>query len=401
MNATFLSIIYFVAFSHAVMLGIALWRRVDTGKSGRLLAVVMGIMAYKLFEGGAEYSGFYQYVPHLLGLLPLMVMILGPVFYAYVRKTTGLKPFELKDWCLHLMPWVAMFLVFSAEGLFRTADVKIAMYDRWLANMGAMYLVPTEVVIRLLAVKVHLGTYLFLSWRSLNLFAKSVDNLRSDNSGDIVTKLRFLSLSFILLEAVWVSLFLIQQYLGLGTLSQVGQIWLLFIAVIVLAMGFSGLQNPEMVFTPEERLLTESEESQKHVLEETTDSADKVKYIHSVLPDSTTDEIGRLIEKAMVEDKLFLQDKLTLTELATHIHLTSHTVSQVINQGLKTNFYKMVNSYRVQHAASLLEDDNVKWPIERIALESGFANRVTFNKAFKELMQCTPSDYKRRERKIS
>ena len=68
---------------------------------------------------------------------------------------------------------------------------------------------------------------------------------------------------------------------------------------------------------------------------------------------------------------------------------------------MHTNFYKLVNSYRVQHAVNLLEDKAINWPIERIALESGFSNRVTFNKAFKEQMTCTASDYKKRHRKAS
>ena len=101
-----------------------------------------------------------------------------------------------------------------------------------------------------------------------------------------------------------------------------------------------------------------------------------------------------MIEKALLEDELYLDEKLTLTGLASRIAIKSHTVSQVINQHMGTNFYKLVNRYRVHHASALIEDPSCHWPLERIAIESGFGNRVTFNKAFKEEYGCTAREYR-------
>jgi len=108
MESNFLGIVYFIGFSHAVMLSVALWFRTESGKPGKLLSLVVAIMAYKLFEGGSLHSGLYQYLPHLLDLMPAMVLLLGPVFYAYVRKVTWQKAFTGKDWLLHLLPWCAV-----------------------------------------------------------------------------------------------------------------------------------------------------------------------------------------------------------------------------------------------------------------------------------------------------
>jgi len=49
----------------------------------------------------------------------------------------------------------------------------------------------------------------------------------------------------------------------------------------------------------------------------------------------------------------------------------------------------------------LIDDTTVNWSLERIALESGFNNRVTFSKAFKEVMDCTPSAYKKKQQAVS
>lgn len=124
----------------------------------------------------------------------------------------------------------------------------------------------------------------------------------------------------------------------------------------------------------------------------------KVKYLHSALPDSTLNVLAEELESKLKQQQLYLDDKLSLTELAKATEIRSHTLSQVINQSMNTNFYKLINSYRVQHAVMLIDNTELHWPLERIALESGFSNRVTFVKAFKEVMQCTPSAYKKQNK---
>lgn len=401
MESSVVGIVYFVAFSHALMLAIALWLRTESGKPGRILSVVLAILAYKLFEGGATRTELFIYIPHLLDLMPAMVMLLGPVLYGYVRQITGQRTFTTKDWCIHLAPWLAVWLFLNSPSVFRVAELKIAMWqaiaDRELKGYSIL---PTDIVLRILAIKAHLTAYLWFSWQSLNQFKSTINNLRADNSVDVVVQLKFLTLSFIFLEALWVSLFVAHQYLGIGTLNQVSDVWLLFIGIIVFALGFTGLQKPDLIFTQEERLFSIP---QPHLPNNDYDEQEssKVKYIHSVLPESAANDIAKRIEHAMQDQQLYLNDKLTLTDLANALALKSHTLSQVINQSMKTNFYRLINSYRVQHAVHLLEDTTLIWPIERIALESGFSNRVTFNKAFKEQMNCTASNYKKKHQNVS
>ena len=395
MNSSFLSIIYFIAFSHALMLTVALWRRTVSGNSGRLLAIFIAVMAYKLFEGGALYSGFYRYVPHLLDLMPLMVMVLGPVFYGYTRQVAAQEPFSAKVWLLHLLPWIGMWLYFNAGDVFRPAEMKIAMYDSWTESTGANTQLPLVTVLILLAVKAHLTTYLVLSLKELNRFASIAEKLRSDSSPQQLAQLRFLTISFTALEATWIGLFIAQQYFGLGMLNHVSEVWLLFIAVIVTALGFTGLQNPAIVFSHEERIIAET------AFENDSPTAAKdenIKYINSALPETATNEIAKQVEEVLTSRQLYLDPNLTLTELARLLNHKSHTISQVISVGLNSNFYQLINSYRVQYAVELLEDDTLNWPIERIALESGFNNRVTFNKAFKQAMDSTASEYKKQNR---
>ena len=383
-----LPIVFFAAFSHALFLAISLARKSGPGEPGRLLAVVIALLAYKLFEGGVTHAGLYGYVPHLVGLMPMMVLFLGPVFLQYVRRMTGQSRWELKQWVLNLLPAIAVWLYYSPP-LFRSAEEKVAGRAAF-AESANEWVMPLGTVAFLIAVKVHLAAYLYTSWRELDRFAATVDDLRADNSGEILRQIRLLAAALILLETVWVALFVAQQFFGLGALDHVSQIWLLFMAGIVLTMGYLGLQVSRFLVSREERSLADTRLSTPA----DPQTPQSVKYLHSALPESAAAEVADMIEKALLEDELYLDEKLTLTGLASRIAIKSHTVSQVINQHMGTNFYKLVNRYRVHHASALIEDPSCHWPLERIAIESGFGNRVTFNKAFKEEYGCTAREYR-------
>ncbi|WP_300529108.1 AraC family transcriptional regulator [Maricaulis sp.] len=392
MNATLLGVLYFAAATHAVMITLVLAHKTGGRGPGLLLAVITGMMAYKLFEGGMMYAGFYASAPHLLDLLPGMVLILGPVFYAYVRRMTGHAPYPVWLWAVQLLPAAAVWLS-NAPLVLQPAADKVAMWDTILAP-GSETL-PGAIILRLVAIKLFLLAYLILSWRMLSSYAARIDTLRADDSRSLLSQMRFLAISLLALEAVWVVLFLAQQGFGLGTLSQVSSAWLLFMAAIILTMGYRGMQDANFLLTPEERSLAETPQT-------TPASIDtKVKYLHSALPDSASQEIAELIETRLREHQDYLDERLTLTQLSANIGMKSHTISQVINQYMGSNFYKLVNGYRIQHAVDLIDDAKQHLPLERIAIESGFSNRVTFNKAFKASLDMTPSEYRARARQAS
>lgn len=397
MSHTALGIIYFIAFSHAVMLALSLYQRTSSGSSGRILAIMAAIVGYKLFEGGALYSGFYHFVPHAMDLLPGEVLLLGPMFFLYVSKVSGRRPFTSKLWPLHFIPALLIWM-FNVPSVWRSADAKIAMWQQVLlsTNDGAL---PIQWVVLLLAIKVHLSIYLILSWQNIKSFEHAAENLRADNSHSVLLRMHVTAIALFSLEAIWVGLFVAQQFWGLGTLALVSDIWLLFVAFFVLALGYIGLQSPELVFEQEEKTLAEQTISEEKYSEPAAhEQSEKVKYLHSALPESTLNVLAEALETQLKDQKLYLDDKLSLTKLAKKTDIRSHTLSQVINQCMETNFYKLINGYRVQHAVSLIEDPDLHWPLERIALESGFSNRVTFVKAFKEVMFCTPSAYKKQNK---
>ncbi len=117
------------------------------------------------------------------------------------------------------------------------------------------------------------------------------------------------------------------------------------------------------------------------------------KYVNSALDEAIALRIKNKVTKAMTEDKLYQNSSLKLQSLSQHINENSHYVSQVINQGLNSSFYELINSHRILAAQSLLEQEQPPSMLD-IALDVGYNSKSTFNSAFKRINKLTPSQYR-------
>lgn len=104
------------------------------------------------------------------------------------------------------------------------------------------------------------------------------------------------------------------------------------------------------------------------------------------------------LETIMQSDEGFRKSDLTIVKLAKKLTVTQHRLRELINQKLgHQNFNSFVNSYRLSAVKSALQDPNqASIPILTIALECGFNSLTTFNRAFRDSENTTPSVYRQR-----
>lgn len=102
------------------------------------------------------------------------------------------------------------------------------------------------------------------------------------------------------------------------------------------------------------------------------------------------------LEDIMQSDEAFKQSDLTIVRLAKKMTVTQHRLRQLINQTLgHQNFNSFLNSYRIGTVKDALRDpDQAHLPILTIALDCGFNSLTTFNRAFRESEDMTPSAYR-------
>ena len=115
----------------------------------------------------------------------------------------------------------------------------------------------------------------------------------------------------------------------------------------------------------------------------------------------TTEDAGRyksMILESMSKNELYKDHNITLGKFAKSLSLTTHVVSQVINEQLSCNFNDFINSYRVEEAKKMLRDNDMKnITVASIAYDCGFNTLSAFNTAFKKFTGLTPSQFRNKE----
>ena len=87
-------------------------------------------------------------------------------------------------------------------------------------------------------------------------------------------------------------------------------------------------------------------------------------------------------------------ENITLEEVCNAIGYSRSYISHILKSTLAMNFRTILNSFRINYARNLLINTNMK--SFNIAVESGFESERTFHRVFKEVMEITPSDYRKK-----
>ena len=111
------------------------------------------------------------------------------------------------------------------------------------------------------------------------------------------------------------------------------------------------------------------------------------------LDTSTQAELYKTIVGKVEAHSLFQDPDLTLASLATATGISTHHLSEVLNQYAGKNFYEFVNTYRVDFVRRRLEADQAGKILD-IAFDAGFASKSTFNAIFKQYAGMTPTQYR-------
>jgi len=113
-------------------------------------------------------------------------------------------------------------------------------------------------------------------------------------------------------------------------------------------------------------------------------------------------EIKNHIHFLMQNKKYFKDDDFTLRKLAQVVAINQQTLSKIINQEFKMNFFNFVNHYRVEEAKKRLTDpNNHTLSMEGIGLDCGFKSKATFYRVFKNMTGMSPKEYMLKNKKAS
>lgn len=108
------------------------------------------------------------------------------------------------------------------------------------------------------------------------------------------------------------------------------------------------------------------------------------------------DGLHRRLSVLMDTEKAFLDPGLTFATFVDRMGAPERNVRTLINHELGYDHFRtFLNHYRVAEARRLLGDQDRTDKLITVALDSGFASLASFNRAFRAIEGCTPSDYRR------
>lgn len=102
------------------------------------------------------------------------------------------------------------------------------------------------------------------------------------------------------------------------------------------------------------------------------------------------------IYEVLKQEKLYARPGLTIGELAERMTIQEYRLRRLINKQLGyRNFNQFLNEFRIQEACKRLATaSDHREQIAIIAFDVGYAALSSFNKAFKDLMRVTPTQYR-------
>jgi AraC-like DNA-binding protein len=368
----FISVIVFLGISQGIFLGLVLFAIKRTGNrlANRLLGFLLISVSLNISNEFAIQIGLFKIFPHGMQVFNTLQFLFGPLFYFYVRVLISKQfPFKYK-YLVHALPFI-LIILHNIPMYLLPADEKI----RILENVYTGGALIERGFIQLLFI-VHLFCYIILSYR---LLKKHTENIKSTFSSIEKINLNWIRLFicfFLLIGSLRITLFLVTAISGTFQ-SDLQHYFQLLITIAMYAGGYRGLVQPAIFLGEEE-------------------SVPAKKYETSTLTAQRAEQYQKRLIEVMDTQKPYTDSTLTLQKLASLTSIPPYHLSQILNERLRQNFYDFINSYRVEEAKRLLNDETKKhYSILAIANEAGFNSKSVFNTVFKKIVQLTPSEYRR------
>ncbi|MBB5863625.1 AraC-like DNA-binding protein [Xanthomonas arboricola] len=339
-----------------------------------LLVVVALITPYTL-----GYAGAYDAYPGLTYAPLSWELAIGPLVWLYVRQLARqhLPP----RWALHLLPALL-------QGGYYTWLFTWPLRRKWAWNAAVH--VPWIAPLQDALVLASLTVYLVLAWREYLAYQRWLEHHSGAREELRLPWLRgfllaaclllLLRLGFTASDRLWRRLSYFDEFPRyLATVA------------LVYYLGLEGWRHARAHYPPRDAPL---------VLDPPTPASDPAASAapQPAAPEKDWQALGQRVAADVAAHGWWREPDLSLPELARRMGTNSNYLSRALNEGLGQTFSAFVNALRIAEAQRLLAGDQDILPI---ALAVGFGSKASFNRVFRAHFGCTPSDYRRAQRRTS
>lgn len=296
--------------------------------------------------------------------------LLGPLVFFYFKSITQFKWRFSKIDLIHFAPFTLFVLIIPLifEDVLTYAQVNYGMlsvfYEGNKIATLLQYIYTTVFIVQF----IHFGIYLFKCLQLVALYKRSL-HVEYAQINKKVKWLRGFLITFISI-LIFTSIFLFILFKTNSYRRHLDYLYVLPIGVLYYMIAY-------------------------YLIDVNWKTVDEkvIKYASSSLNiENLTEYIDRL-DSMIKEEEVYLDPKIRLKDLAKKIDVSSHHLSQIINQHYGITFYDFINKHRIEVAKELIVQNPERLLID-VAFDSGFNNKTSFVNSFKKFENITPSNFR-------
>lgn len=306
-----------------------------------------------------------------------LFLLHGPFLYLYVSALTSTRnKFQIKNlW--HFVPFIAfsLYLLIAFKFPVYSEGIRVDHVDEGGAE--PVYLFLLFLIITALSGPI----YFFLSFKKF----QSIKESNLDFSSKEIN-LDWLGKLITVFGIVWTTLIVIaviHHIFHLFSMVFCTDGLYLSLSIFIILIGYFGLKQKKKFIAPVVETETEANKESE------------IKYAATQMQGEELQKCCNMVGQYMIKEKPYLDSNLTLPKLAKDLNVSTHHLSQVINEVHGKNYFNFINKYRIEEVKRKIQDPKFKnYTLLGIAYESGFNSKSAFNRAFRNITGTTPSKYR-------
>ncbi|MEO6168035.1 MAG: helix-turn-helix domain-containing protein [Chitinophagales bacterium] len=347
-------------------------------QANKILSIILFLFSVMMMYYVAYWSGYAAKYRWMNFWVEPFTFLYGPLIYLYLQTLQhGRSP---KKYFLHLIPAIVQ-LVFVLPFIIRNIFGRIDWLLEHFFAHGQL------VDSTLLAFTILQNASLVVYGIAIFLFVRK----DHEQLNKYALKEEYLKQSW-LKKVAWLYAGFTVAVLSYWTLAWTGLIRVEYdylisfsMTVFIYTVGYLGFRQPE-IFSG-----SPADNGKKH----------EVKYARSSLKEEQAKAHLDKLMQVMEVEKPYLDSNLKIQHMAEKVGVSSHHLSQIINENLNQNYADFINSYRINEAKRLLlSPEYEQEKILSIAFDAGFQNKATFNASFKKYTGMSPTEYKKYQQKV-
>ncbi|HRG27761.1 MAG TPA: helix-turn-helix domain-containing protein [Chitinophagales bacterium] len=386
------TIIFLLAAVHGfVIAGLLFFHKRGNIHANNILALIMLLFAISMVYYVLYWTGYAYVFTWSNNWVDPIPYLYGPLLYYYlVTLNENKQQFKLK-W--HLFPFV-LHCLFKIPFIIR----EIFNKPEWLREYFFKPLMPylNDInVIFIIGQCVSLSVYAILMYQLVQHNKKTITTFAIPEEITTFKWLRNTWIFFVIFSIGTISYWVL-VFVGWLKIEYDYAISVIMTAFIYL-VGYYGFRQPSLF---SDRIVMHDTAVSEPVPPTpiytlTTSESGYKKYKNSSLKAETALALKTRLLELMHTEKWYCDNTLKIQDLAVKLEVSTHHLSQVINELCGQTWSDFIMEFRIEAAKQLLADPNYGDKILAIAFDCGFNNKATFNAAFKKMTGLSPSSYRK------